>query len=512
MKADRVAFLPRTIQLFLPIWLVGPLILSAAQPTSLVGEAEALLRQGDLNGAKRLLDTGTGQGQLSGAARALRAQIALLEDDLATMEKQLRLALRGDSKIPSVRTTYGHYLLREGDFDAAEREFLKSLKLNPKQAWALVGLGRLALSQGRPRDALAKFEDAAQLDPSMEDAYFYSSEAYGAIQDVPNQIASLERYLALKPKWHPTRAQNAEGLLQFFKSLDYRAGLARIQDLSRAYEVEFQPFFGLMIVEGFVNGEGPFRFLVDTGATSTVLSEALLKELKIPSLATATVKCVGGDGTIRTQMSRLDRFKLGDLEIKDLPVASFDNTIFAELIDGVVSTADLSRFLITLDYPDHRILLTPRPEDTAKKHSLPERSSERIKFRTLGNLVLVPVALNQTQSRNFLLDTGAVMSTLSKRQASLLGVNDSTPNSRVDLQFAGACGVTQSVLSVENVELGIRQFKQQYAQILAVELKEISREIQTEVSGIVGSDFLSRYRVTIDYDAATLLLESETSR
>ena len=77
----------------------------------------------------------------------------------------------------------------------------------------------------------------------------------------------------------------------------------------------------------------------------------------------------------------------------------------------------------------------------------------------------------------------------------------------VDLQFAGACGVTQSVLSVPSVNLGLHGLKIDYAQILAVELKEISKEIQTEVSGIIGADFFSKYKVSLDYYNTTLTIE-----
>ncbi|MCI0424017.1 MAG: aspartyl protease family protein, partial [Acidobacteria bacterium] len=296
-------------------------------------------------------------------------------------------------------------------------------------------------------------------------------------------------------------------LLTFFRKFE-KQSIATVADPARSYDIPFQPFYGLMLVEGFVNGEGPFRFLVDSGATSTVLSNALFDSLKIPVLSTAVVSCVGGTGKTGTKLAKVEKFKVGDLEISNLPVSSFDNTIFAELIDGVLSTADLADFLITLDYPDRRILLAPRPsKPPAKPASNGASSRVEAPFRILGNLILAPVSINKQPAENFLFDTGAVTSTLSKRQAAFLGIRDDTPNASVDLQFAGACGVTQSVLSVDRVELGLRTLKMPYAKILAVELKEISKELRTEVSGILGGDFYSQRKVTIDYRNTKLIFE-----
>src|SRR5216117_2935039 len=121
---------------------------------------------------------------------------------------------------------------------------------------------------------------------------------------------------------------------------------------------------------------------------------------------------------------------MGSFEIENLPVASFDNEIFAGLIDGVLSTADLGNFLVTLDYPDRKILLAPRSSAEAPAPTPSGNTqSTRSEFLILGNLILVPVSINRQAPKNFLFDTGAVTSTLSKRQAALLGVHENTPNS-----------------------------------------------------------------------------------
>jgi Tfp pilus assembly protein PilF/predicted aspartyl protease len=486
---------------------MSPTRMAQAKPDAELVKAESLFAQGDLSNAKKALQNLLARQPNSVAALNMLTSLLLVEDDPENAAKQIGRAVKLMPNDPKVLANYGYCLFRQGDFKHAEIQFRKSLQLEPKQASAYVGLGRLQLTQLKSAEGLSALKQAMRLDPKQEDSFFFASEAYGVDKNLSMQIDSLQKYLDLKPKFYPERVQNAEALLVFFRELE-KGEPAKVSDPTRTYELPVQPFFGLMIVEAYVNKEGPYRFLVDTGATSTVLSNALLDHLKIMPIATATVKCVGGSGKTATKLCKASSLKIGELEISNLPVASFDNQIFAGLIDGVLGTADLGDFLIALDYPDKSIVLTPQ-SSTTRDRSLQADGTQgsRSAFRILGNLILVPVSINHQPAKNFLFDTGAVTSTLSKRQAASFGVKDDTPNSAVDIQFAGACGVTESVLSVPRVNLAFGGLKLDYDQILAVELKEISKEVQTEVSGILGGDFFSKYKVVIDYQNTTVSFE-----
>jgi len=504
-------FLNRSLRLFIfvtsRICLAAWMLQGPAQSASQTKSGGVLLLEGKLIEAKQALTLEIQRRPDSVRPLILLTRILLIEDEFDEAKTKIRRALKLAPANTEALALYGHCLFREGSFALAETQYQKSLRLDSRQAGAHLGLGRLHLTRQQSDQSVKSFQQAIQLAPQEEDNYFFASEAYGATKNLPKQVESLEKYLALKPKFNAERVENAKALLTFFRHLE-KGPVAAITDAARPYEIPFQPFYGLMLVEGHVNGQGPFRFLLDSGATSTVLSNELFDSLKIPILSTAVVSCVGGTGRTGTKLAKVEKLKVGELEISNLPVSSFDNTIFAELIDGVLSTADLADFLITLDYPDRRILLAPRPSKLAAKPANNRLASRvEVPFRILGNLMLAPISINQQPAQNFLFDTGAVTSTLSKRQAAFLGIRDDTPNARVDIQFAGACGVTQSVLSVDRVDLRLQTLKVSYAKILAVELKEISKELRTEVSGILGGDFYSQRKVTIDYRNTKLIFE-----
>ena len=468
--------------------------------------SEALFRAGRFDEAKKRLQTRLKEDPKSVPDGLLLTQILLLEDSFDAAHDQVHQILRLSPENAKAITLYGHCLFRQGKFEKAEAEYRRSLRLNPDQAGAYRGLGRLYLTKLQTKESTQAFQKAISLDPGDEDNYFFASEAYGAQKNHAKQVECLEKYLELKPKFNEERVKNAEALLLFFRALNKTAP-AKVTNSARSYEIPVQPFYGLMLAETKVNGQGPYRFLVDSGATSTVLSEALIEELKVPVLSNAVASCVGGSGRTGTKLARIDTFQVGDLEITNLPVSSFDNAIFSGLIDGVLSTADLADFLITLDYVDRKILLDPQKGAPAEKANTQHAASVVAPFRILGNLILLPVVVNGRESQSFLFDTGAVTSTLSKRQAAFLGVTEDTPKAKVDLQFAGACGVTQSVLSVPRVNLSLVGMTTPFAKILAVELKEISKELRTEVSGILGGDFYSKRKVMIDYVNTKIVID-----
>jgi len=45
-----------------------------------------------------------------------------------------------------------------------------------------------------------------------------------------------------------------------------------------------------------------------------------------------------------------------------------------------------------------------------------------------------------------------------------------------------------------------------FPQVVAIDLKQISKTIGTEVAGIIGYDFFSDYRLTLDYNGGTVQL------
>src|SRR5262245_29312355 len=242
----------------LVVWMIqGPVQAGDSDTKS----ASLLLGEGKLAEAKQILNGELRQRPNSVKDLVLLTRVLLIEDDFDEAKVQIRHALKLEPDNPEALALYGHCLFREGSFALAETQYQKSLSLDSKQAAAHLGLGRLYLTRQQSEQSVKSFQQAIQLAPQEEDNYFFLSEAYGATKNFAKQVESLEKYLALKPKFNKERVENAEALPTFFRHFE-KGPVASISNVARPYEIPFQPFYGLMLVEGYDNGQGPFRFLV----------------------------------------------------------------------------------------------------------------------------------------------------------------------------------------------------------------------------------------------------------
>jgi hypothetical protein len=87
-----------------------------------------------------------------------------------------------------------------------------------------------------------------------------------------------------------------------------------------------------------------------------------------------------------------------------------------------------------------------------------------------------------------------------------MGINEKTPGALVDLGIAGVGGAQGVTLMLPQVTLKTTRQSETLNQAVAIDLKEVSKMLGTEVSGVAGFDFLSKYKLTLDYYKAEINL------
>ena len=90
--------------------------------------------------------------------------------------------------------------------------------------------------------------------------------------------------------------------------------------------------------------------------------------------------------------------------------------------------------------------------------------------------------------------------------AAELGVTPSTPGAKVDMGIAGVGGFEGTVLQIPKVTFKTAKNTEAFPRVVAIDLKQISKTIGTEVAGVAGYDFFSDYKLTLDYDAGEIRL------
>lgn len=122
-----------------------------------------------------------------------------------------------------------------------------------------------------------------------------------------------------------------------------------------------------LIVEVKWDRDGPYRFLVDTGTSITLVTPALARRYpgRFPPPSTAPRVPVKGANGELTELpaTSLRRLELGAARFEDVPALIYDCApLSAHLgvkIDGVLGFPLFRETLLTLDYPGSRVLLQP---------------------------------------------------------------------------------------------------------------------------------------------------------
>jgi predicted aspartyl protease len=116
---------------------------------------------------------------------------------------------------------------------------------------------------------------------------------------------------------------------------------------------------GRIVVPVMVNGQGPFRFIVDTGASWSTVSPQLARTLGLSPSAELPMRVNGITGTADVPSVTIHRLQAGELVLENtrFPV------VWAPLMagaDGILGVAGLKR-RISVDFLHNRVIISRSP-------------------------------------------------------------------------------------------------------------------------------------------------------
>jgi predicted aspartyl protease len=171
-----------------------------------------------------------------------------------------------------------------------------------------------------------------------------------------------------------------------------------------------------------IKGQGPFRFMVDTGAQATVVSSALAERLGLIGRSPATI--VGMASRAPAQITEIPQLGLGSREfyIRSAPILEAANIGGA---DGILGLDSLQDQRVLIDFDKQRIFVA-----NAKQLGGDRGYEIVVKARRkLGQLIITGARLNGIDV-DVIVDTGSQSSVgnmaLLERMSRTRGVGDST--------------------------------------------------------------------------------------
>ncbi len=130
--------------------------------------------------------------------------------------------------------------------------------------------------------------------------------------------------------------------------------------LTSAVEVHLDLRTEQPMVSVMINGKGPFRLLLDTAASSTVLDDDVVKAagLKVSGKTKPTDASIAYLGSV--DVVRIDSLALGDAVFRSFDAIAVDlDKVFGgkRHRDGTLALPVFSSCLMTLDYPEARVVM-----------------------------------------------------------------------------------------------------------------------------------------------------------
>src|SRR5688500_2989167 len=258
----------------------------------------------------------------------------------------------------------------------------------------------------------------------------------------------------------------------------------------------------LILLPVLVNGQGPFEFILDTGAGTSLLSSDLANQLGVKIIGAKEGQSAGGK--VSVALARVDTLAVGETRLSDIDVGIVDlsqigKTVGAR-IDGDLGYNFLRHFRITIDYRNLEI----RFDDPKRVEHFGKAALTEIPMR-LANpakpLILVDVYANGRGPFQFAIDTGSSTSAITPELAKQLGVTSSP----IGAATTGGAHVSVTAGTLASFQVGGARVENTSV-IVADFFTMLSEVVGTRLDGIVGYSFLRNYMVAFDYPNATLSL------
>jgi hypothetical protein len=384
----------------------------------------------------------------------------------------------------------GRNPLSRARFPEAARAYEAAIALNPDNARAWWGLGRIEQANFREQRARDLFSRAFGLNHRDIDIILAYADF---VTDPASKSILLDNVARLAGVDRPERAGRAVAQRLIQERLQGRTP-GRLASPYAAYRLPlsgFRPNSSAqdgILVTARINGGKPLRLLVDTGARGMAIYARAARNLGLETIVASRLTGLGDPGAGESRVALARRVEFGDLAFEECLVEVSERSLTAGA-DGVLGIDVFGRFKIGVDAREGVLQLTPFDDPAAAPPDVSQASVTAVGMR---NLLLLKARVEGGKEGLFLVDTGAAFSAVSREY-----LPPALPLGRpVELQ--GAQGPVGGAFRVAPLAFRVGGLALVEHAPLAVDLRSISQLEGIEIAGILGYSMLGKTPFTID--------------
>ena len=416
-----------------------------------------------------------------------------------TLARRTASTLSSDGRDAEALTLSGDALWAAGFFDESDREYARALEVDPDSARARYGIARSLSSRSRLSEALAEVEGALELAPQDSDLPALQGTVLERLNRFEEAARAYDASANLLPKRESAAISIARSRASLLRSFSKRVPLdVSAEDANRSHTLPFKLVNNKIVVIGRLNGV-QVEWVLDTGAERTGISPDLATGASIRTVSTTLTAGVGRTGVRQIRLGRADKLELGTLTVRNVPVAIRSPGIGgAARWQGQSLSPIALGFSVSVDYGRKRVTLARvlTDDEPATGITMPMR---------VQPLPLIRGTLNSTHPAYFVVDTGGEIISIGAETADLLGMK---PARHIPIRVLGMSGPDEGAFLLPGVDLDFEGVSLRRVGLAVLNLRAPSVLLGYQVGGIVGHNFLSRYRVAIDVAKSEVRLES----
>ena len=449
--------------------------------------------------------------------------------EVSKAEDAARKAMESDKELSNAQTAMAEVYFREGKFPEAENLLVPLVKNQNAMSRTYLALAKIHRATANYKSARALAETAHKYDPNdpdIDEAWLYSMTPGERVEEWKRRLAE-GRYeneeerqgLAAEIALTEDRKKNENRSCKLLNKLS--ATEARLE--RRMLDPNRYGSYQLGVK---VNGVKSMLDL-DTGAGGILVSSRIAEKAGLQKVADNLIGGIGDKGAANGYVAFAEKLQIGELEFQNCYVDVVDKKRSLD-VDGLIGADVFANYLVDIDFPDQKLKLSPLPpypdqpgeqaslrsneEDTsgASLHDrwIPPEYKDFERVYRFGHMLLLPVELNKTPFRLFLLDTGAWDNTLSSEAAR----EASKIHKEADIQVKGLSGQVKTVYTTGEITLTFGKFQQRRSDMVAFDLSNTSNHVGTEISGALGFAMLYMLDIKIDYRDNLVSFEYDAKR
>ena len=492
--------LPRVASVFVACG-IAVAVLSAQAPRDLTGQlarATALYDDGKYSDALKSFVAASESPEASTALAARKGTVlAALRVGEFTVARRAASILSTHEADAEALTLSGDALWAAGFFDEADHDYARALVVDPRSGRARYGIARSLSSRSRLTEALGEVERGLESSPGDSDLYAVRGTVLERLNRFEDAARAYDESANLLPTREPAAIAIARNRATLLRSFARRPPLdVSDEDANSTHTLPFKLVNNKIVVLGRLNGM-QVEWVLDTGAERTGISPETASAAAIRTVTSTLTAGVGQPGVRRIRLGRADTVELGSLKVHNVPVAIRAPTIGgAARWQGQSLSPIALGFSVSVDYARKRVVLARvLPESPAAGITLPMR---------IQPLPLIRGTLNSMHPAYFVVDTGGEVISIGADTADLLGMESAR---HIRLRVLGMSGPDEDAFLLPGVDLDFQGVSLRRVGLAVLNLRAPSVLLGYQVGGIVGHNFLSRYRVSIDVARSEVRLE-----